>query len=386
MSSGVEVLLKETEQEQRTLNNSSMKHDKYLRAVQQTKELPQMFELAKVMKESASASAVLAGRILLQYCEAPDKTAFEDALFSSEMVRNFIYGAAVVWMNVAFNGQRAQVFTHLVFFHGGVQWSNLLASKFVAGIDFEATGLSSLHIFQDKVGRVSLPVKLKAPNHATCIFLLLRRMSLWLLGKYNESVHKSFVPERFRDQMFPAFLSVYKKNNTMLRPVTGDEIFGAFVWALSNDLTRSDDLLVSELRFQESAARRSLVTQLAESLQKMRRTWTVITVLACGGEKKAMDEVALVTRHSLTTIMTYYDMFAHHRMTMRASVLRGGMFGLSDGDYCMSELEVYVAPMVQQLSRPMLQIDEEVVRAIIQLAAAANQALSIDNPQRFLQQ
>ncbi len=383
----IAVVLKETEQEQRKLNNASVKLEKYLRAVQQTKELQLMFELAKVMKESAQACALVAGRILVAYLDAADKAAFEDALFSNESVRKFLHGAAVVWMYVAFSGQRAQVLTNLVFFNAGVQWSNLLASKFVSGIDFEATGLCCLHIFQDKVGRVSLPVKLKASNHATCIFLLLRRTSLWLLGKYKEMVHKSFVPDRFRDQMFPAFLTVYKKNDSMLRPVTSEEIFGAFEWVLSNDVTRSivcNNLSLFELRFQETVGLFP-VKQLAESLQKMRRIWTVITVLACGGDAKAMDEVALMTRHSLTTIMSYYDMFAHQRMTMRASMCRGSMFGLSDADYCMSELEMLVAPMVEKLRTPMLPMEEDVVFAIKLLAADANQALSIDNPQRFLQ-
>ena len=378
------VLLKETEQEQRKLNNASVKLEKYLRAVQQTKELPQMFKLARVMKESAAACALVAGRILVAYLDAADKVAFEDALFGNESVRKFLHGAAVVWMYVAFSGQRAQVFTNLVFFNAGVQWADLLASKFVSGVDFEATGLCCLHIFQDKVGHVSLPVKLKASNHATCIFLLLRRMSLWLLGKYKEGVHKSFVPDRFRYQIFPAFLAVYKKNDSMLRPVTSEEIFGAFEWVLSNDVCNVNDLPIFELRFQESAGHFP-VKQLAESLQKMRRIWTVITVLACGGDAKAMDEVALMTRHSLTTIMSYYDMFAHQRMTMRASMCRGSMFGLSDADYCMSELEMLVAPMVENLRTPMLPMEENVIFAIKELAAAANKALSLDNPQRFLQ-
>ena len=387
MHGDMEVLLKETEQEQRKLNNSSIKHEKYLRAVQQTKELPQMFEMAKLMKESAAASAHLAGRILLAYHGVEDETAFEDELFSSETMRNFLYGAAVVWMYVAFSGQRAQVFTNLVFFNAGVQWSNLLSSKFVSGIDFEATGVCCLHIFQDKVGRVTLPVKLKAPHHAACVFLLLRRMTIWLLRKYKGAVHKSFVSQPFRLHMFPAFLTVYKKNNTMLRPVSSEEIFGVFVWMLSNDVPQSNDLPIFELRFQASAARQSAVTQLAESLQKMRRIWTVITVLACGGDAKAMDEVALMTRHSLATIMAYYDMFAHQRMTMRASVSRGAMFGLADSDYSLSELEVVVAPMVQQLRTPLMPMGEEVVEAMRQLATAAtNLGLSIDNPQRFLQQ
>lgn len=180
--------------------------------------------------------------------------------------------------------------------------------------------------------------------------------------------------------MFPAFLTVCKKKSSALRPLTNEEIFDLFRWRMSNDvICRYSPLF--EFHFDKSDPELIDVMRVAQSLQKMRRIWTVISVLLCSGESQAVNEVALMTRHSVATIEAYYDMFAHQRLTVRASENRGAMFGMQD-DYRESNLEESIKPMVLKLNEKMYPpLGDTALHALRkQVAASMGAALSLENP------